>query len=139
MSAHTLRRYEEEPNYPKTIKPHEQEALLRKVAEIAELPYEFFTVDFADLAGTAEGPSVEDRLARLEQLFDAIAQDAGFDDYRALVNSTRRVTGALKDRLPDVEPETPAHAKTRDEGDANPGETPPPGEATRRSGGSTAG
>ena len=57
MTASTLRRYEEEPNYPKTIKPHQQEALLRKIAEITGLPYEFFTVDFARLAALTAADS----------------------------------------------------------------------------------
>lgn len=130
---------------PKTIKPHEEEALLRKVAEVTGLPYEFFTVDFARLGEVATSSpaaaerGVEDRLDRLERLFDAIARDTGYDDYRALVDSTRRVTQRLKGQLPDVEEATPAPADTRDEADASPGEARAPGEATPRTGRSTGG
>lgn len=134
VSEDTVKRWEDGTN-KRPLKAHEEEALLRNVADACGLPENFFYIDFAANAGGA----AEERMAALEDLYLELVNKLGFDDQSALVSQLRRRKRSYEGLLADGESATGAPGSSRDEGGATPGSAPTPGEATPRSGESTVG
>lgn len=122
MSDSTLRRH-----LAATKRPHEILALTQTVAGITQLPHEFFTVDFAELAAGPAERQLEREVAHLRDLVyelrDAIVklhEDAPVDpleqDARA---AGRSVSGAAADLMDTYARDDAAAGDTRDEADAS--------------------